>query len=127
MKRIVVILFFLGLTSSFALAQSSGTPVVSKSGPYQPLGYCQITSLGSAVALVTASCANGSVPGGATIAQICVSTANVRYRDDGVNPTTSIGMPVLAGTCYAYAITPLSQAVFIAVSGSPVLDISFYR
>lgn len=112
---------------SFIGSVFAQTPVTSKSGPYVPLGYCQITSLGSAVSLVTASCSTGSVPVGATIVEICVSTANIRYRDDGVNPTTSVGIPVSAGTCYAYAVIPLSQAAFIAVSGSPVLDISFYR
>lgn len=115
---------FLVLSCLVAPAQ---TPVISKSGPYIPLGYCQITSLGSAANLVTASCSTGSVPFGSIIAEICVSTASVRYRDDGTAPTTTLGMPVAAGTCYAYAISPLSKASFIAVSGSPVLDILFYR
>lgn len=107
-------------------------PVISLSGPYVPLGYCQITSLGTAVALVTASCSTGSVPAGATIAEICVSTAGVRYRDDGTAPTTTTGIPATPGSttspnCFAYSIKPLSKSQWIAASGSPVMDILFYK
>jgi hypothetical protein len=116
------------LLATPALAQ---TPV-RVSGTYIPLGYCQITSLGSAVALVSASCSTGAVPAGATILEICVETAEVRYRDDSTAPTTSLGMPVapLSSTvpfCFQYAATPLSQLQFIAVSGSPVVDVAFYK
>jgi hypothetical protein len=123
------------LSIFFSIICGSGwaqTPVESKSGPYVPLGYCQITSLGSAVALVTASCATGSVPTGATIAEICVETASVRYRDDGTAPTTTVGMLVAPTSstipaCFAYSVIPLTAAQFIAVSGSPVIDVLFYR
>lgn len=117
-----------------AFAQSGGTPVISKSGPYEPLGYCQITTAisSSAAALVTGSCSTGSVPNGATIAEICVETNSIRYRDDGTAPTTSVGIPVVPSsstlpTCFAYAIVPLTAMQMIAVSGSPVVDISFYK
>jgi hypothetical protein len=103
---------------------------VVKSGPYVPLGYCQITSLASAVALVTASCSTGAVPNGAVLAEICVETAGVRYRDDGISPTASLGMPVIPTSttpvCYAYAIIPMTAVKFIAISGSPVIDVLFY-
>lgn len=127
-----LILFAVLVCGSFgAFAQGAGEPVVSKSGPYQPLGYCQITSLSSAVALVTASCNSGTVPAGATIAEICVEVAPIRYRDDGTAPTTTVGMLITASStvtpCFAYAITPLSAMQVIAASGSPVVDISFYR
>jgi len=104
---------------------------IVKAGPYAPLGFCQITSLNSAVALVTASCSTGSVPAGAVIAEICVETASVRYRDDGVSPTTTVGILVAptatAPVCYAYAIIPMTAVKFIAVSGSPVINVSFYK
>jgi len=116
----------------FSGPATAQTPVTSKAGPYTPLGYCQITSLGSPVSLVTASCSTGSVPAGATIAEICVETQTIRYRDDGVAPTTTIGMPVAPGSstfpsCFSYSIIPLSAMQLIAVSGSPVVDVSFYR
>jgi hypothetical protein len=120
------------LLLSSILPSFSQAPVVSKAGPYTPLGYCQITSLGSAVFLVTASCATGSVPAGATIAEICVSTQTIRYRDDGVAPTTSVGMPVAPNSstlpnCFSYAIIPMTAMQLIAVTGSPTIDISFYK
>jgi hypothetical protein len=128
MKKFLVVLFLFSTWPS--LAQ---TPVISKSGPYIPLGFCQITSLSTSTPLTSASCAVGSVPNNATIAEICVETAGVRYRDDpgGTAPTSSVGIPVIpvsgGSVCYAYAIAPLTQARFIAVSGSPVMNISFYR
>lgn len=114
-----------------ALANPAKPQSIVKSGPYVPLGHCQITSLASAVALVTASCSSGSVPAGATIAEICVETAGIRYLDDGTAPTTSLGIPVVptstAPACYAYAIIPLTAVQFIAISGSPVIDVAFYK
>lgn len=126
--RKLILTALLVLTPLSALAQS---PVLSLAGPYTPLGFCQITSLGSAVALVTASCASGTVPGGTTIAEVCVETAGIRYRDDGTSPTTSVGIPVVPSStspvCFAYAIKPLTAMQLIAISGSPVVNISFYK
>lgn len=111
---------------------SPTTPFPSKSlGNYAPLGFCQITSLASAVSLVTASCATGSVPTGATIAEICVEAAGIRYRDDGTAPTTTVGIPVeptsTSPICFAYAVNPLSNMQLIAISGSPVVNALFYK
>jgi hypothetical protein len=86
---------------------------------YQPLGYVQITGLGSATGL-------GAIPAGATMALISVSGANVRWRDDGTAPTANVGLPLIAGQEFSYSGT-LSGIRFIAVSGSPVLDVSFYK
>jgi hypothetical protein len=87
---------------------------------YTALGYQQITAgtLASATAL--------TVPTGATIAEVCVDTAPVRYRDDGTAPTASVGMPAAAGTCFAYS-GALAAIQFILASGSPVLNVSYYR
>lgn len=44
-----------------------------------------------------------TVPEFAASAQICVVTAAARYTDDGVTtPTSTIGIPVAAGTCLEY-------------------------
>lgn len=63
------------------------------------------------------------------IAQICVETSGVRYRDDGTAPTASVGIPVIATSttpnCFQYA-GPLNAIQFIAISGSPTLDVSYY-
>lgn len=65
-----------------------------------------------------------------TSAMICVETAGVRYRDDGTAPTASVGIPLVpvsstVPTCNMY-FGPLSKIQFIAISGSPTMDISYY-
>ena len=76
-------------------------------------------------ALSVATATNLMPPTGATISQICVETAPVRYRDDGIAPTASVGIPLAAGWCGPYA-GPLSAIQFIAQSGSPTIDVSYY-
>ena len=71
-----------------------------------------------------------TVPSGATFAQICVEGAGVRYRDDGTAPTVSVGIPVVPTsssmpTCFQYA-GPLSAIRFIAISGTPTMEVSYY-
>lgn len=123
--------FLVGCLLALAFPAAAQTTAIVKSGPYLPLGYCQITSLVTAKTLTTANCSSGSVPNGAVIAEVCVETAGVRYRDDGTSPTASVGVPVIPSAtsplCYAYAIIPLTAVQFIAVSGSPVVNVSFYK
>jgi hypothetical protein len=84
-----------------------------------PLGYQQITASSSAQGL--------TVPTGATMMVISVETANIRWRDDGVPPTASVGMPIAAGAApYEYFGT-LSAFQIIAQTGSPVVNIAYYR
>lgn len=81
------------------------------------LGYQQITSLSAATAL--------TVPTGATAALIVASTQNIRWRDDGTNPTASVGMPVLVDTYFTYD-GDLSRIRFIEQSSGAVLNVSYY-
>lgn len=122
MKKLLALALLLWPTAAFPQGAS---------GPYQfhPAGYCQITSLGSAVALVTASCSTGSVPAQATIAEICVSTAAIGYRDDGTAPTASIGVPVAASVCFPYSVSAGSFAAlqFIQQTSGAVIDVAFYN
>jgi hypothetical protein len=103
-------------------------------GPYvsQPLGYQQITSLAQATGLTRPGdnviCALIEVEG-------TFGTDFVRWRDDGVAPTTSIGMlinaagigasPVQGASTFWYS-GDLTAIQFIG-SGSPKLNISYYR
>lgn len=81
------------------------------------LGYQQITSLGSAVSL--------TVPSGATRALIAPATQSVRWRDDGVDPTASVGMPVAAGAYLSYD-GDLSRIRFIQTTASAELNVTYY-
>ena len=86
-------------------------------GNLRPLGYQQITSLGSAVGL--------TVPSGATVALIEPETQSVRWRDDGTNPTASVGM-MLAADDYIFYTGYLENIKFIQVTASAKLNVSYY-
>ena len=55
-----------------------------------PEGYGQVTVSTTAVALP-------SIPKSASYAIVNISSQPVRYRDDGTNPTATVGMPAVAG------------------------------
>jgi hypothetical protein len=86
---------------------------------FVPLGYQQIAVSGTAGGL--------TVPEGATMAVFTVDAASVRWRDDGTAPTASAGMTI-RDTDAPFEYTGDLEAIeFIAVSGSPVLNISYYK
>jgi hypothetical protein len=102
----------------FALFLSA--PALAQSG-HPSIGYQQITSLASATSLTIPT------TGGPVVwALICAEAAGVRWRDDGPAPTATVGQPLAAGQCFQYA-GPLPNIQFIAQTGSPVLDVSYYR
>ena len=90
--------------------------------PYQgqPCGFQQISAatLASATAL--------TVPGAATYCVIEVDTANVRWRDDGTSPTAAVGVQMYAGAPAIVFPGNMNTVKFILVSGSPVLNVSYY-
>ncbi len=81
------------------------------------LGYQQITSLSAVTAL--------TVPAGATLALIVPETQTVRWRDDGANPTASVGMPVTANSSFSYD-GDLKRIRFIEATSGAVLNVSYY-
>lgn len=81
------------------------------------LGYQQITSLSAAAAL--------TVPSGATMAVITPESQSVRWRDDGTNPTSTVGMPISILTVLSYD-GDLQRIRFIEQAASAKLNISYY-
>jgi|TARA_R110000868_G_scaffold27465_1_gene104189 hypothetical protein len=81
------------------------------------LGYQRITSLSSATAL--------TVPTGATRALIVAESQAVRWRDDGTDPTASVGMPVATSTYLSYD-GDLSRIKFIEQTASATLNVTYY-
>jgi hypothetical protein len=81
------------------------------------LGYQQITSLSSATAL--------TIPQGTTLALIVPETQNVRWRDDGANPTASVGMPIFVGASLSYD-GDLNRIRFIESTAGAKLNICYY-
>lgn len=104
----------------------AGTTIVSQTSGTTGGAGVYVTS--GATTASSASLTSGGIPPGATTAFLQAETANVRYRDDGGAPTTAIGNLVVAGAGgqIFYAGT-LSALRFIGASGSPLLNIAFYR
>lgn len=89
-----------------------------------PVGYCQLTSLGTAVALTACS---GGIPSGANVAVFRAEAQALRFRDDAVDPTASVGMPLLvADPPLLYAGT-LSKVRVIEQTSGGKLDVLFYK
>lgn len=109
-----------GVTQEFCVPVTAAQQL-----PVKPI-YLYVSAGASQMALAVGTNTTLTVPTGATIAQICVETAGVRYRDDGTAATASLGIPVSAGTCFAYS-GPLSALSFTAQSGSPTIDVSYYH
>ena len=88
-------------------------------GRRKPTGWQKVTGLSSATGL--------TVPPD-TVTQIALiqpEGANVRFRDDGTNPTASTGMLLTAGSFMEYN-GDLSLLKFIEVSASASLNVLYY-
>lgn len=90
-------------------------PVFSSSR--QPLGYKQIT-VAASTAIVP--------PVGALRALIRTETQDVRWRDDGVAPTATVGFPLAVGDTLEYT-GDLTAIRFIEQTASAKLNIAFYE
>lgn len=85
------------------------------------LGFVQVATSGTAAAL-------SSIPAGTQLALIQAESANVRWRADGTDPTSSVGMIILAGAHQPLELSVaagLRTAKFISESGSPKLNITY--
>jgi hypothetical protein len=89
------------------------------------MGYQQITSLSSATGLTVPQTNPEGLASKATFALIVAETQNVRWRDDGVNPTASVGMPLAAGVPLQYD-GDLTKIRFIEQTASAKINISYY-
>lgn len=88
-----------------------------KDTPLQPKGHQQITALSSATAL--------TVPSGARFAFLQAQTADVRWRDDGVDPTASVGMILpFTGSPMVWYTGQLSKLRFISATGG--INVAYY-
>ena len=89
------------------------------------LGYQQITTLPSVASLTVPSTDVQGLACKPSIAMITPETQGVRWRDDGVAPTASVGMPLAAGTTLQYD-GDLTKIQFIEQTASAKLNISYY-
>jgi len=89
------------------------------------MGYQQITNLSSATKLTVPTKDLSGLAGTPRIAIITPDSKGVRWRDDNVAPTASVGMPLAAGVTLQYD-GDLTQIQFIEQSASAVLNITYY-
>ena len=83
-----------------------------------PLGFQVITSLSSATAL--------TVPAGARLALIQAGVQDVRWRDDGTDPTSSVGMILKTTSEGFWYEGDLSAIKFIETTASATIGVSYY-
>lgn len=95
------------------------------SGVRRPLGYQQI----SAATLVAAtSLTIPTLPAGVVVGYTVIQVENgdVRWRDDGTAPTSSVGMTLLSGYELDYAGDAAAIQFILIGATSPILNISYY-
>ena len=88
------------------------------------MGYQQITPNAATALTVPTTDKNGNKlqP---TLIVITPEGQNVRWRDDGTDPTTTVGMPIYVGTSFLYD-GDLTRIKFIEQTASAKLNISYY-
>ena len=97
---------------------SSTVPLPVTSAPYNPtpLSYQQFTATG----LMSLS-----IPTGAKFAYLLTENGGIRWRDDGVAPTSSVGFPLPGGT--QMLVADLSAFQLCPMASSCTVNISFYK
>jgi len=83
-----------------------------------PMGYVQVTDLSSAVGI-------GTVPPGTQLALITPEGQNIRWRDDGTDPTATVGMLLTTGQTISYN-GPIEKFRAIEVESGGILNVSLY-
>ena len=89
------------------------------------IGYQQITSLSASSALTVPTMDKNGNKQQPTIAIIIPETQAVRWRDDGTDPTSAVGMPLAAGVALQYD-GDLTKIRFIESTAGAKLNISYY-
>ena len=97
----------------------AGVNRVVKDRLRKPLGHEQLTGLSTAKGL--------TVPTGASYAVVQAEDQTVRWTDDGVDPTSSTGMRLVASAGAAVALfTDLSAVKFIEETASAKVNVAYY-
>lgn len=94
---------------------------------YRCCGYQQITSLSSSTALTIPTVAPDGTSCKPNAVLLQVTAQNVRYRDDGVAPTSTVGMVLYTAQPPTYYDGDLSRLRFIESSASAVLNVTYYE
>lgn len=88
-------------------------------------GYEQLAVSSTAVSPASVPADTDQRPG-ATGVLISVETAAVRWRDDGVAPTATVGNPLPAGAFFFFT-GDISKLKFIRQSSDATVNLNYYR
>lgn len=66
------------------------------------------------------------IPDGTATVIVVVEGQSVRWRDDGIAPTATIGMPATAGTTLRFDSQALKALRFISQTAGAILNVSYY-
>jgi hypothetical protein len=89
------------------------------------LGYQQITGLNAVKGLTVPQVDLNGLACKPSIAIITPETQGVRWRDDNVSPSGTVGMPLAAGVTLQYD-GDLSMIKFIESAASSKLNVTYY-
>lgn len=89
------------------------------------LGYQQITSLSSSTGLTVPSTDLNGLACRPTLAIITAEAQAVRWRDDDIAPTSTVGMPLASGATLQYD-GDLTKIRFIEQTGGAKLNVTYY-
>lgn len=108
---------------------TSGNPLFTSGGgsggsgaPYQATAVAS-SQMGLAVTTATAL----TVPATATFAYVSVEGTNVRWRDDGTNPTATVGFIMYAGAAPQLFSGDLAAVKFIQVAATATINVAYYK
>lgn len=78
--------------------------------------------------LALTSATSLTIPNGTTMVLLQAEAVAVRWRADGVDPTTSVGMLIAAGgeVLYSAGLSALSALRFIHAGAGAILNVSYY-
>jgi hypothetical protein len=88
-------------------------------------GYQQITDLSASIGLTVPTTDIGGLVGSPVTAYIRCETQSVRWRDDGVAPSATVGFPLSPGDMLAYD-GDLKRIKFIEQAASAKLNVVYY-
>lgn len=88
-------------------------------------GYQQITGLNTVKGLDVPVVDVNGFRIGPVVAIITVESQGVRWRDDGVDPTATVGMPISPGVTLQYD-GDLGKIKFIQQSNGAIINVAYY-
>jgi hypothetical protein len=85
-------------------------------------------ALGYVQQSVTVAAALSSQPAGNAAGKVAIRTEtnNIRFRDDGTNPTTAVGMLILTTDPLFIYDGEISKLVIIATAGTATVSLAYY-